>query len=466
MVEKKSANTQTVYNFISTVFRTGIAIFTMPLFTRLLGTAQYGRYNVYLSWFNVLTCIISLGCGQGIQTGMYTFKEDYKRFRSSILFGGFCMCLLSTVLGLLVYPFVSQFFNLPFYVYVLLFVEAIAAYIIGFSNIAWIYEKKANLNMLVSIFIVVSTTLLSFGLIIKWPNNSDDLYLGRVLGIALPNILVAIVIGIALYVKQPVGYIRKYWAFSFAFGFPTMFHLLSHQVLTSSDRIMMERFLIDDSEIGIYSFYYTFVALLTTILNALNNSWVPFLYEDLDKKNYKSLNIRVGNYVQLFTILTCGFILVSREVSMFFANSDYWPGMPLIPILAIVVYCTFIYQFPVNFEFFKGKPKIIAIGTISAAIENIILNAVFIPRYGMYGASLATLISYITLALMHIIIVNKWNDEKYPLSFKPVFFGLLIVLISSIIFYVLKDLWLIRWVIGACIGLYLILSVKRRKSIF
>ncbi len=466
MFEKKSANSQTLFNIISTVVRTGIAIYTLPLFGSLLGSSQFGKYNVYLSWFNVLTCIIALGCGQGIQTGMYAFKEDYKRFRSSIFFGGTCMCLISTAIGLALYYFLASFFNLPFLVYVLLFVEATASYIIGFSNIAWTYEKKANLNMSVSLLLVLSTTLLSLLLVTKWPGNQEDLYLGRVLGIALPNIAVAIIVWFAIFFKQPAGYIKQYWSYSFAFGIPTMFHLLSHQILTSSDRIMMERLSISDSEIGVYSFFYTFVSILSAILGALNNSWVPFLYEDLNKKDYTRLNKRVGYYVQVFAVLSCGFVLLSREVGMFFAKEEYWPGISLIPILSIVVYCTFVYQFPVNYEFYKGKPRIIAFGTVLAAVENILLNILLIPTYGMYGATIATLISYVTLAIVHIVIVNIWKEERYPLTFKPIIIGLLAVLSSSIIYYVLKDYWFLRWLLGALLGCYLLVSIKKRKSVF
>ncbi len=466
LFEKKNANSQTIFNIISTIVRTGIGIFALPVFAKLLGTSQYGKYNVYLSWFNVLTCVIALGCGQGIQTGMYAFKDSYNRFRSSIFLGGTCMCLVSTAVGLVIYNFLAPFFNLPFLVYVLLFIEATASFVIGFSNIAWIYEKKAHLNMMVTLVLLFSTTILSLLLILKWPWNQDSLYLGRVIGIAAPNIIVAIIIWISIFFKQPTGFVKRYWSYSFAFGVPTMFHLLSHQVLTSSDRIMMERFSISDSEIGIYSFFYTFVSILSAILGALNNSWVPFLYEDLNKKDYARLNKRVGYYAQVFTVLSCGFILLSREVGAFFADQEYWPGIPLIPILVIVVYCTFMYQFPVNYEFFKGKPKIIAFGTLFAAGENIIINAILIPRHGMYGAVIATLISYITLAIVHIVIVSIWKEEKYPLTLKPVYIGLIAVLISSIIFYVSKDYWLLRWLLGAALGGFILYSIKKRKSIF
>lgn len=51
----------------------------------------------------------------------------------------------------------------------------------------------------------------------------------------------------------------------------------------------------------------------------------------------------------------------------------------IIPVLSFVVYFTFMYQFPVNFEFFHKKTKIIAIGTVGAGLLNIILKAIMIP---------------------------------------------------------------------------------------
>ena len=462
----KSANSQTVFNFISTVIRTGVALITMPMFTKMLGTAQFGKYSLYLSWFNVLSCIIALGCGQGLPTGMYAFKDDYKRFRSSILIGGTCMCLITTVVGIAVFPITSVFFKLPLTMYILLFVESAASFALGFANMAWIYEKKASANMIVSSTVVLSATLLSVILVLYWPGNPENLYMGRILGIACPNILIALIVWILIYREQPAGYVKKYWLYSFAFGIPTLFHTLSHQVLTSSDRIMMDMFEISESEIGIYSFFYSFVSMLNIILNALNSSWVPFLYEDLDKKDYPKLNIRVKNYVQVFTVLACGFILLSKEVSQLFSDREFWSGVPIIPYLTIVVYFTFVYQFPVNYEFFKGKTRIIAIGTIFAAVENIILNCIMIPSMGMYGAAIATLISYLTLAIIHTVIVNVWKEERYPLNSAPLFIGLLIVIFMCVINYVLIDQWIIRWALGAAIGIYLVLSVKNRKSIF
>lgn len=83
------------------------------------------------------------------------------------------------------------------------------------------------------------------------------------------------------------------------------------------------------------------------------------------------------------------FAFVIREVGYLLSGEEYSSGMNILPILVFAVYFTFMYQFPVNFEFFHRKTNIIAIGTSSSAILNIILNCIMIPIWGMYGAAIS-----------------------------------------------------------------------------
>lgn len=465
MFKSKSANKQTLYNIISMIARTGFSALTMPIFTRLLGTVQYGKYNIYLSWYGILCCVISLGCGQGLATGKYKFRDNYNKFRSSLLFGGTIMCVLTTVVGIIAFPILSRYITLSFPIYILLFIESAAAFVTKYSNEVWIYEKRADINMIITLITVVSTTVFSLLLLFIWRDN-DTLFVGRILGTALPTIIIAIFIWITLFKKEPCGYIKKYWIYSFGFGLPIIWHTLSHQVLSSSDRIMLQYYSVDESQIGIYSFYYNFTAMLALILNAIDTSWAPFLYDGLDKKNYKELNVNVKNYVILFSSLVCGFVLLSPEVTKVFANSEYWSGKNLVPIIVMAMYCQMLYQFPVNYEFFKAKPRNIAYGTTVAAIENIILNCFLIPRYHVYGAAIATMISYGTLAILHTLIVKTWKEEKYPLTLRAELYGLIAVMLSCLMFYCIYDLWTLRWLIAASIGIYLVVSTYKRRSIF
>ena len=465
-LKSKGANTQTFYNFLSTVISSGMAFITMPIFTRVLGKEQYGLYSIYASWLTIFVCFMGLNVKSGLGTGLYKYKENYLKFRSSTLVEGTLISSGMIFLLLSIYPLIKGIFGYSILLFAILLFEAFAQFVLDFANMAWIYEKKAASNMVVSTTNLILTSVFSLVLVIYWKGSHETLYYGRVIGTAIPQIVIAVCVWVIIYKQEPYGFDREYWKYSFFFGIPLVFHMLSQQVLGQSDRLMMNWFGTGSGQIGIYSFYYSFVAILTTILNALNNSWCPFLFDDLSKKKYYELDNKIKNYVQIFTVFNLGFLLVSREVMKIFANREYWSGANLIPILVLVVYCTFFYQFGVNYEFFHSRPRVVAIGTVVAAVTNIILNAIFIPKYGMYGAAIATLLSYIVLAMMHTIVVKTWRLERYPLSYKPVFLGLSIVLAGCGFFFIGKDWVILRWTIAAVLGTYLVFSVYKRKTIF
>ncbi len=461
-----NVNSQTFYNLLSTIMRSGVVFITMPIFSRLLGTAQYGEYSIYVSWLTILGCFMGLNVKSSLGTGIIAFSKDYKRFRSSVLLEGTGACIVTVLVLLLLYKPLNIFVGYPFYLYCLLVFEAFAQFLIDYVNFAWVYEKNAKNNMILATITVATTSLLSIYLIFIWQWGEDYKFVGRAIGTAVPQILIGVFVWIYISNACFPKYDEKYWRYGLHFGLPMVIHLFSQQILVQSDRLMMKSMGIDSSDIGIYSFFYTFVAILTTILGALNNSWCPFLYDELKNRNYLALNKRVGYYVQLFTCLSLGFLLVSRETTYFFADSEYWAGMDLIPLFVIIIYTTYFYQFAVNYEIFNARTKYVAIGTSVAAISNIILNYLFIGRLGIWGAGIATLFSYIILAALHTILVKRWKYERYPLSYKFVWIGFGVVVLGSLAFYALAELIVVRWLLAVLVGCYLVWSIYKRKQVF
>lgn len=465
LLKYKNENSQVFFNILSTMLSSGIAFFTMPLFTRLLGAEQYGLFSVYNSWLAIFTCIMGLNIGAGIGTGYYRFSDKYSKFISSTLVEGTLISIAMIFILMTLYLLPGKLFPYPFVIFILLIVQSFSQFVINFASMAWIYEKKASVNLCVSFCNVLLGTVASIVLLLKW-NNNEPLYFARVIGVAIPTIIIGIIVWIILFFKNPTVYHAEYWKFSFFFGLPMVFHQLSHQVLSQSDRVLMQAFGVNGQDIGIYSFYYSLTAVLTTIVWALNNSWCPFLYDGLKAKDYDRLNHKIQNYVQVFSVIVIVFVMLCKEASMLLANEEYWSGMPLVPFLVLIVYCTFFYQFGVNYEFFMAKPKFVAIGTTIAGVLNIILNTLFIPHWGMYGAAIATLISYCFLAVIHYSVVRLWKYEKYPLSDMPLAIGLATVIISCIGYKLLDGLMIVRWGIAACLCVYLVIEIWKRKTVF
>jgi len=126
----------------------------------------------------------------------------------------------------------------------------------------------------------------------------------------------------------------------------------------------------------------------------------------------------------------------------------------------------FMYQFPVNFEFFRKETKYVAIGTIGAGIINIILNAMMIPIWGIYGAAFATMLSYAMLFVFHNFLVKQMKEYQYNIDLLPFIRGFIAVLFGVAFFYILSYVWYIRWCLGILIGLYELVKIYKRKTIF
>lgn len=461
---KKSVNKITILNIISTFMLQGIAFVTTPIFTRLLGTEQFGMYSLFNSWVLILTCLMGFSVNSSIGTGIYTFKDKYIYFRNSVLLSSTLICLLELILIGICIPILTKITGFSGWLIIILGVTTLSHYIVNFAQMAFIYEKKADNNLILSVSISIVSVVVSIFLIYK--ENDNSRYLGRIYGVATTYLVVAIIVWLLLFLKKPVGIKKEYLKYGIAVGFPIVFHSLSQQILGQSDRVMMQWFGVNADKIGIYSLFYTISSVLVTILGALNNSWCPFYYDDLNEEKWNILNKKCKNYIELFTVLGIGFLFLSREVSYLMADESYWSGMNIIPILTFAVYFTFMYQFPVNFEFFHKKTKIIAIGTVGAGILNIILNAIMIPKWGMYGAAIATAISYLALFFAHYYIVIHMKEHPYHLNIKIFIPGLICMMIGAFLFYVFASYWYVRWGLGIILGCFELYRIYKRKSIF
>ena len=58
--KKLNVNTVAIFNILGPIILNGINFFTIPVFTRLLGTENYGLYTIYYTWVNTFTILVSL----------------------------------------------------------------------------------------------------------------------------------------------------------------------------------------------------------------------------------------------------------------------------------------------------------------------------------------------------------------------------------------------------------------------
>lgn len=462
-----SANQLAFFNMLGPIILNGVNFFTVPVFTRMLGTENYGVVSLYTTWVQVLTIVMGIQtCGTIAAARVHIDKKELDAFYSSILS---LSCLVSAVLTVLIVIFINPiaaFMQFNKIVVLLIVAQSFGAYVINFVTMKYIHHKQASLNFLVSVVVTLVSVFLSLILIMNI-DTFEDRYWGRIIGYAVPNVVVGIILGIQIFAKGKTGYRKDYWRFCLPLCLPLIFHNLSQILLAQSDRIMLQKLMNDNGAVGIYSFIFNFVHIINIIYSAMNNTWVPLYYDHLKAGEMDAIRRRTRNYMVLYTILTMGFMLLAPEVVKLFASEDFWSGTNLIPIMTVAYYMVFLYSFPVNFEFYHRETKIIAVGTCLAELVNIVANYFMIPIWGIAGASIATMGSYVLLFFFHHFIAKYFiKGAKYHYKFTTFLPGIAAVLVTCGVFYLFYDFWYIRWGIGAVLGVYLLVRVYKQKSIF
>lgn len=468
MIKSMSMNKITLYNILSTVVLQGISLFTSPLFSRLLGPTNYGIVSIYNTWVSLISITFGLQTQSTIAIARSEFsKDEQEKYQSSILSLSILSYFIFSVLVIILIVPLSSIMQVEQAMIVLMLLHGFGQFCINFANLKFTYEFKANLNFYMSLIVSISSIVLSLILISMLSEDSN--YWGRILGNCFVYFSFGLIIACCIQSKGKMFYSHVYWSFCLPLAIPIIFHNLSGLILNQSDRVMLQQ-LGSLSNVGIYSLAYSFGSVISTIWNALNNSWVPFYYEFTNKKKKNDITAHTKNYCEVFTVICIGFMLLTPEVYKIFASKEYWNGVRLIPIFVVGFYFIFLYSFPVNYEFYCKKTKVIAIGTTFSAVLNIILNFVLIQKDGIYGAAFATLISYALQYFFHLIsvrVIEKKQSVKYPYGKNAFLIPTLIVCICSIVCYSIDGTFIYaRWIIGGVLGCVELYRLLKRKAVF
>lgn len=82
----KSAVKAGLWYTIGNIALKGCAFLTLPVFTRLLSTSDFGVYNAYIAYEQIFTAILGVGFYGTIKNAKLDFKENFKKYLSSIVF--------------------------------------------------------------------------------------------------------------------------------------------------------------------------------------------------------------------------------------------------------------------------------------------------------------------------------------------------------------------------------------------
>ncbi len=98
---------------ICSFLQKGISFISTPIFTRLMSTAEYGQFNVFNSWLEIVTVFVSLNLYQGVyMQGLIRFSNDRKQFSSTMQMLGTFLIVFWTITYIIFRSFWNKLFCL------------------------------------------------------------------------------------------------------------------------------------------------------------------------------------------------------------------------------------------------------------------------------------------------------------------------------------------------------------------
>lgn len=389
--------------FICNILQKGISLFTVPLYTRLLTTAQYGAYQVFLSWleiFEILTTFrLSWG---GFSVGLTKFPEKRDRYTASIQ----CMSITTTTSFFLLYLLFAKYIDtatgLTRELTLMIFILAYTTPAIEFwsvrQRVEGRYRAVVTISLLDSFLIPILGLCTLF--LTNWGEN----------GVIIARVVVQGLTGIILFSanchKDFVFFDRTYWGRAMRFNIPLVPHYLSTVILNSSDRIMIER-IVGSDKAGIYGVAYSAAMVMSLLNGALTSSMQPWFFQRLRNQDYRDID-KVIN-ISLILVAGANLLLIgfAPEAITILAPPVYQEAIWIVPPLASSAVVMFFYQHFLNTEFYYENSKMITLASLGAAVLNVALNFWLIPVFGYLIAGYTTLFSYFFFAVTHYIFMRK-----------------------------------------------------------
>ena len=375
----------------------------LPYLTRKLGAEGFGELSYYLTILALFSIFIGLS-QEGAVTRYFYFYGN-KAIDLIVRAGYLYNILFSTVCLIIAWILNSE---------IIAYITLIATFNSFLSVQLALRQAQKQPIPYIMIQFLSSVSLVVFT-VLMLEYVAGDQVVNRLLALLLSSALVFFItyffINKKFKVKKRFSTVNYKAAllYIFSFGIPLILHQLSFFMKGQVDRIFIYK-LYSATELGVYSAGVQIASVLTIFFMALNKAIVPYYYEKL--KN----GLLTVEKIKKYSLVSLGFIGLPALICYFLPNSwfTWFLGVQFgeaqfYTVLFLIGYgLTLPYLILVNFFFFYGKNRLIAIVTFLTSVLYVVLLAVLSGisiKYLPFSLILSNLL--VVLALWIIISKNQ-----------------------------------------------------------
>lgn len=398
----------------------------VPLYTYVfINPADYGVVSELYAWVAFLIVILTFG----METAFFKFIQnegDQKNVFSTALSA---LLSLNSVFFLVVLLFYQEIASLLLYEdhgeYIVMLGAIVSIDAISALPLAKLRaeEKAKRFSIIQLSSIAVNIILNVIFLLFCFDYNNPE---HGVFYIFLANLIASLVKPIFLLKSFTLirGIDRSLLKRMLVFSFPLAIAGFAGIINETLDRILLKQMLYNpenpssldyaEAQVGIYSASYKLAMLIAILLQAYRYAAEPFFFSQMKNQDRNKIYSQIMN---VFIAFVCGiFLLVTLNIDIFkyfIQNETYWVGLQVVPILLMAnIFLGIYYNQSIWFKL-SGKTKFGAYIALLGASLTVLINILYIPKFGYMACAWATLIVYFTQMVISYIL----GQRHYPIPY-------------------------------------------------
>ncbi|MDI6602612.1 MAG: flippase [Patescibacteria group bacterium] len=408
---------------------------------RILGAAEYGKFTFAIAFVYLLSVFSDLGISS-IATREFSREKEREKEFSAIL-----SLKIFLILGTVILTFIGSFFItsdpiIRGIIWILVIYNSVNC----FSEIIYAFlraRQRMEYESFAKILHAFLITGFGFFVILNFPSVKNLSY-SYLFASLIFLILVLVFFHFKIY-RLSLTWNKFIWQRFLAMSWPLALVAIFTAIHNYVDSTMMGYFG-QITQTGWYNAALKIVQASLIPAALISQSFYPALsiaFKESKEKLQKVWSYQMETLLFLAVPLMVGGITLAPRIIDFIYDSSYFPSILAFQILIIMAALVFLY-YPFNQVLIVSNQQTKVFWPIFwGVIVNVILNLILIPKFSLYGAAVATVITNLLIffllftSVLKFTFVNPFN-LRFLLTFIGVVFssaGMYFVISQPAIFY-------------------------------
>jgi O-antigen/teichoic acid export membrane protein len=368
--------------------------------TRILGATEFGKFTFALAFVSMFVVLSDFGLSDITTRELSRDKESEKEYSGIISL----KILLS--IGTLILMLIGSFFITPDpIIRKVIWILAIFVLISNFFLIIYAF-LRARQRMEYEAGIKIFQALIIFSIVLfilfRFP-SIENISRGYLIANLITSIVVLMFFHFYIYPLH-FSFDRNIWQKFFRFSWPLGLAAISGATFISIDSVMMGYFG-QITQTGWYNAARRIVGLTVIPATLILMSFYPVLsklFRESKEKLQKVWNYYMESMIILAIPIVGGGLALAPKIINFIYAPNFSPSILAFQILIFAAGINFLYNPYIMMLVVSNQQKKYLWINLIAAVINIILNLILIPRYSLYGAAIAAVITYIVILFLGV----------------------------------------------------------------